>query len=153
MSEKLIIVIWILFGFYSLVFLSILADLWAGVRKARLRGELRTSYGLRRTVTKLSKSYNALVALTIIDAMQMTGIWYLITYNGCSCIYFPVFTFIGALFIALIELKSICEKADVKKIRDVTELLGSIVHDKKDARKIAETIAKYLTEKNKEKDA
>ena len=41
------------------ILLSMFTDLVVGVRKARQRGEARTSYGLSRTATKLLTYYGA----------------------------------------------------------------------------------------------
>lgn len=37
--EELFVIGWMLFGIYIEVFIMILADLWSGVRKAKVRGE------------------------------------------------------------------------------------------------------------------
>ena len=38
---------------YFLVLIAIFLDLWAGVRKAKQRGEFRSSFGLRKSVELL----------------------------------------------------------------------------------------------------
>ena len=62
---------------YLLVLLSVIADLISGLRKAKRRGEARRSKALRRTVDKLCRYYNALFALSVIDAMQIISLLYL----------------------------------------------------------------------------
>ena len=64
--EEVFIVAWIVFGLYMLVFMVVGADLWSGVRKAKRRGEVRSSYGFKRTVDKLARYYNLLIALSLI---------------------------------------------------------------------------------------
>ena len=59
---------------YFLVLAAIFLDLWAGVRKAKIRGEFRSSFGLRKTVEKIGKYYNMIFVITVIDAMQMIAI-------------------------------------------------------------------------------
>lgn len=75
--NELFVIAWMLFGIYMLVLLLIGADLWSGYRKAKQRGEARTSYMLRKTVDKIARYYNALLALTFVDCMQMGefGFW------------------------------------------------------------------------------
>ena len=56
---------------YLLVLFVIFLDLWAGIRKARKRGELRSSLGYRKTVEKIAKYFNLIFVVTAIDAVQM----------------------------------------------------------------------------------
>lgn len=126
----------LIFILYVLVLCAVLCDLVCGVRKARLRGEARTSCALRRTVDKLARYYNALFALTIIDAMQLFAVVYLRFCEEISSIpIFPLFTLIGAVGIALIELKSIYEKAEQKEqaeYREAIAMLRKIMDQKKE---------------------
>lgn len=119
------------FLLYVGVLLAVFADLVSGVRKARQRGEARTSAALRRTVDKLVRYYNALFAMTVIDAMQMAAVVYLRYFEEISLLpVFPVFTLIGAVGEALIELKSIYEKAEQKEkkeYRDAADILKKLL--------------------------
>jgi hypothetical protein len=137
----------ILFAEYLLVLLAVVADLWSGVRKAKQRGEARTSYGFKRTVDKLCKYYNLMVILTILDLMQIVGIWYMDQYYGYRLPVFPVVTLLGAIFIGLIEAKSIYEKAD-EKVKDdyhqVAALLAEISKNRKDTDKLADLVIQYI---------
>ena len=112
---------------YCLVMMSVLADLWSGIRKAKKRGEARRSEALRRTVNKLSQYYNVMLSLTVVDAMQMG----LATYVRMACDWnvpvVPVFTVIGALGIAAIEVKSIFEKAEEKTQKDMTQAMTLMI--------------------------
>jgi hypothetical protein len=146
-TDNLIIVVWLLFAEYVLVFMAILADLWSGVRKAKHRGEARTSFGFRRTVEKLARYYNLLLVLTIIDAMQILGLWYMHQYYGWTIPLAPVITFFGSLGLGFIELKSIYEKAEDKEFKRMTELTARIVANRGDSKEIADEIYKYLNEK------
>ena len=60
---------------YLLVLFVIFLDLWAGIRKARKRGELRSSLGYRKTVEKIAKYFNLIFVVTAIDAVQMLTVW------------------------------------------------------------------------------
>ena len=100
---------------YTGVLLAVIADLVSGIRKAKSRGEKCTSWGLRRTVDKLSRYYLVLVALSLVDAMTIAAVLFLrdIALDFC----FPAFPFLttfGSLSLALIEAKSICERAETK---------------------------------------
>lgn len=59
---------------YALVLFVVFLDLWAGIRKAKQRGEYRSSYGLRKTVDKISRYFNMLLVITVIDTVQMLAI-------------------------------------------------------------------------------
>ena len=115
---------------YLLVLLSVIADLISGLRKAKRRGEARRSKALRRTVDKVCRYYNALFALSVIDAMQIIAVLYLQAVNGFEIPVAPVFTFLGSICIALIEVKSIHEKAEEK--------------EQDDAEKVARLLLKHL---------
>ena len=145
--NELFVVGWMLFGIYIEVFIMILADLWSGVRKAKLRGEVRSSFGYKKTIDKIARYYNALIALTVIDAMQMGGVWYLDGYYGWSVPIFPVVTLLGALGISLVELKSIYEKADEKvkgDYKEVAVLAAEIAKHKSDPGEIAAAVVDYM---------
>lgn len=117
----------LIISLYIGVLLSVLADLISGVRKARQRGESRTSAALRRTIDKLVRYYNALFAMTVIDAMQMAAVVYLRFVESVTLLpVIPLFTLIGAVGEALIELKSIYEKAEQKEQKEYRDAVETI---------------------------
>lgn len=146
--EKIIVTLWITFGLYFSVFIGVLTDLWSGVRKAKINGVARSSYGYRRTIDKLARYYNLLLALTVIDAMQMVSIWYLDKYYHYERLpMFPFITLLGAIGICVIEIKSIYEKAEDKvRIENVANLAGKIVTNKDDITEIIKAVAEYMKE-------
>lgn len=137
---------------YMLVLLAMMADLWSGVRKAKRVGIATSSYGYKRTIDKAVRYYNFLVALTIIDAMQMAAIWYLEQFYGYRLPFFPFITLLGAISIGLIEIKSIYEKAEDKiKIDNVAELAKQVARNKENIGAVAEAVIDYLKKKDEEK--
>lgn len=153
--DELFIVAWMLFGIYIEVFIMILADLWSGTRKAKQRGEVRSSYMYKKTIDKIARYYNALIALTVIDMMQMGGVWYLDGYYGWSWPIFPVVTLLGAFGISLVELKSIYEKADEKvkgDYKDVALLAAEIAKHKTEPAEIIAALGEYLKDGNIKKE-
>ena len=151
--EELFVIGWMLFGIYIEVFIMILADLWSGVRKAKVRGEVRSSYMYKKTIDKIARYYNAMIALTVIDCMQMGGVWYLDGYYSWSVPIFPIVTLLGALGISLVELKSIYEKADEKvkgDYQDVALLVAEIAKHKADPSEVAAAVVEYMNNKDKE---
>lgn len=149
--QQIFIICVLLFGEYILVFLMVIADLISGCKKAKQRGELKSSYGFRKTVDKLGRYYLPLFALTVIDFMQMMAIWYLSFYHGYKIPLFPIMTLLGAIGIGIIEVKSILEKAEDKvKFERVGTLAGDIIKSKDDVNSIIGAIAKYLKEEKNE---
>lgn len=147
--QQLFIVCVLLFAEYILVFLAVMADLISGCRKAKQRGELRSSYGFRRTVDKLARYYIPLFALTVVDTMQMIVVGYLNGYHGFSIPLLPVMTLLGAIGIGIIEVKSILEKAEDKaKFERVGVLAGNIIKNKDDAAAVIAELGKYFKENN-----
>jgi predicted secreted protein len=99
----------------------VMADLWAGVRKSKKQGKCSVSYGFRRTVEKTCKYYNYLLALIVIDAVQMALFYVLNSSNGYSFWVIPFATIAGSIFIGFIEVKSIFEKEDKKERKNIEE--------------------------------
>lgn len=93
--------------------IAIATDLIAGLRKAKLRGEIRTSYGLSRTATKMITYYGALTIGACIDAMMLLGgLWRL--FGLSALIGVPIVAIIIGIFLCFVELFSIRESADAK---------------------------------------
>lgn len=115
---------------YSGVLFAIIADLCSGLHKARINNIPRTSRALRRTVDKITRYFNTLLALTILDGMIIAGIIYLRASDIASLPVIPIFSMLGAIALTLIEIKSICEKSEEKgdlsqAAKTIKELLES----------------------------
>ena len=150
--DELFIVAWMLFGILLTPLFFIAFDLWAGIRKAKQRGEKISSDGWKRTVNKVARYNNALLALVVVDCMQMAGVWYLDNYYDYHIPIFPFITLLGAFGVAAIEVKSIYEKAEEKERREmkqVAALAAEIAKQKTDPEEIAKAIFKYMS-KDKE---
>lgn len=150
-SEQLITMTFLLVGIMFVPLLLIFLDFWAGIRKARARRERIRSDKMKRTVKKVARYYNAILAMVLMDAVQIAGFVFLHIFNHWTLFTFPIFTLIAVLFIAAIEIKSICEPASEKERRevaDVAELARQIASHGTDATQIAREIAEYLTQHN-----
>ena len=146
-SEQLIVLLFIVVGmlFTPLMFIGL--DYWAGIRKARKRGEPIVSDKMKNTIDKISRYYNAILAMMVLDCIQMAGFVFLYMYNGWDAYTFPFFTLLAVVFVAAIEIKSIVEPADIKEKRErkeVLELAREIVAHKGDPKEIANVLVKYL---------
>lgn len=113
-TQHIIIALTVIAIEYIGVLLAIAADLWSGLRKAQRNNIPRTSQALRRTVDKIARYFNALMALTVIDSMTISAAFFLNKTLLWNIPPIPVFTFLGAISLALIEVKSICEKSEEK---------------------------------------
>ena len=147
LREQLIALLFIVLGMLVLPLIFIALDYWAGIRKARKRGDPIRSDKMKRTVDKVSRYYNGIFALMVLDIMQISGFVFLHVYNGWTAYTFPVFTFAAVGFVALVEIKSIYEPADAKERKDmkeVAELAKAIAEHRTDPEEIAAAVANYL---------
>ena len=147
LREQLIVLLFVVLGMLVTPLFFIALDYWAGIRKARKRGDPIHSDKMKRTIDKVSRYYNGIFALMVLDIIQITAFVFLHIYNEWDAYTFPLFTLIGVLFVAAVEIKSIYEPADVKEsreLKEVTELAKAIAAHKSDPEEIAEAIAKYL---------
>lgn len=136
---------------YIVVFVAICADLFAGLRKAKKENKLRTSFGFRKTLDKILQYYGVLFFLSFIDILQMYLVGGLINEIGWKLFAFPIITFIGTIYICIIEYRSIKEKRDAKenaRIDEVTRLLSELIKDNKNF----EAIDNLITTLRKIKD-
>lgn len=115
---------------YVLVFFVVMLDLISGLGKAKRRGKLRSSYALRKTVDKLVRYFSMLLVITAIDAVQMLAISQWDISTGHNIPILPFLTFLAAMFVGFIELKSIYENSDEKeqaRIEDAAEDVGKLL--------------------------
>lgn len=98
---------------FSVVLAAMTVDLFAGLYKAKLRGEARRSELLKRTVYKFTLYEGGLCIAALIDVcfylchgFELLGIG---TLHGV-----PVVSFIIAMFLCIVEGLSVREKADNK---------------------------------------
>ena len=152
-QEQLIFLLFLMVGLLDTPLIFIILDFWAGIRKAKARGDRIRSDKMQRTIAKLSRYYNAILAMMVLDGVQIAGFVFLHIFNGWTLYTFPVFTLISVVFVAVIEIRSIMEPANEKEsreMREVTELAKAIASHKSDAKELAESIAQYLTKQNNE---
>lgn len=126
------------------VAVAVVLDLISGWRKARERGEARTSYGLRRTVTKTVLYYAMMLFAFMLDCI------------GTFFYPLPYVTFIASAFLIFIEGKSILEKAhdkDKRKFAKNLQELGVIFDNREDLLKgFIEYVKNHTEEKQDEKN-
>lgn len=151
LREQLIFLLFIVLLMLATPLVFIALDYWAGIRKAKKRGEPIHSDKMKRTVDKVSRYYNGIFAMMVLDVIQISMFVFLHLYNGWGAWTVPIFTLVGVSFVAAVEIKSIYEPADVKESREmkeVAELAKAIAGHKDDPEVIAKAIANYLNEKS-----
>lgn len=126
------------------VTIAMIFDLISGWRKAKERGEARTSYGLRRTVNKSVMYYALMLFAFMFDCI------------GTFFYPLPYITMIAAGFLIFIEGKSIFEKAhdkDKRKLNKSLEDLAVLLGHKDDLiNGVAEIVKKYVNEQKDNND-
>ena len=145
-DEMLIIAV---FEFF-LVLTAMVWDFFSGYYKAKLRGEERNSYGLRRTVSKfILYAGSVCIALGVDLICYVCHFWAFVRLPGLM--HVPVVASLVAVFILVTEGRSIWEKADAKQRRAAAKsarLMGSLFT--KDSLRDAFTEALVEASKRKE---
>ena len=121
---------------YSCVFVSVLIDLFFGVRRAKQLKVVRTSFGYRRTIIKLTSYFGLMIMLSIADIVASV------------VIDMPYFTVIGAIGIVLIEVKSVFEslRQENKNVDDIQKVLLKLFENKEEI----QALISFLNSKNQE---
>ena len=104
------------------VILSMILDLISGLYKARQRGELRSSYGLSRTVSKFILYSGSVIIALMIDVMIHYSRLFVLMHLQ-PIVGVPIVTCLMSIFLCVIEFLSIREKAEEKTIKDMDRLL------------------------------
>lgn len=147
MEKQLVVMLLIEFFILIMPLAFIFADLWSGIRKAKMRGEKITSRKTRDTVNKIARYYNVLLVLAVIDSLQLVCIWYMNTYSSWAVAMFPWMTLLGTVFVGFIEVKSIMEPADEKEgkqIKELAQLAEAIASHRTEPEEIARAVIDYL---------
>lgn len=128
-----------------IVFMAMCVDLASGLYKAKLRGEVHSSWGLKRSVQKFILYEGAILIAGGIDVLFM--MCRVMEVVGCTLLNgIAVFTGFIAVLLCIVEIWSLREKADEKTRKDInraSELIGSLI----DKKQLAEVI-KELRDKD-----
>lgn len=111
------------------VFIAMMVDLASGLRKAKIRGELRSSQALKRTFTKFITYEGGMVIALCFDILiHMSRLPQLFGLEVIAGI--PVIMCLVGAFLCMVEFISVREKADQKtrkQMSDAAELLNSLL--------------------------
>ena len=69
-----------------------------------------------------------LVALSVVDVVQLSVIYAMCHYYGYEILMLPWFTFLGAFYAGFVEVKSIMEPADVKERKNQEDFKNLVLH-------------------------
>lgn len=112
---------------YIIILGLIFCDLQAGIRKAKKRGEVRTSDGYKRTIAKIAQYFNMTFALSLIDVAQLCMLLFLYHFYQRDIIMIPWFTLLALGYVGFVEVKSIWEPADIKEKKQQQEYRRAIM--------------------------
>lgn len=131
-----------------IVLIAMVIDLISGLAKAKQRGEIRSSWGLKRTLTKFITYEGGMLIAAGVDILM--HICHILELFHIEVLYrTPIITCLLGIFLLIVEFISVREHAD-RKIRSdfthVEELLANVVR-KEDIKSIIETIIQNKCEK------
>lgn len=105
---------------FIIVLLAMMIDLISGINKAKQRGEVRSSWGLKRTLSKFIMYEGGMLIAFGVDLFiyfsRIFELFRLSVINGV-----PVITCLVGIYLLVVEFMSIREKADKKTKKDFSE--------------------------------
>lgn len=131
-----------------IVLCAMVIDLISGLIKAKQRGEIRSSWGLKRSLNKFIMYEGGMLIAAGIDLLMHTS--HLYQLFALEAIYgIPVLTCLLGVFLLVVEFLSVREKADEKtrtEMSRVAELAGKMVHKEE----LIDALTKAIINANKE---
>lgn len=130
-----------------IVMVAMVIDLVSGINKARANGKMRTSWGLKRTLSKFIMYEGSMMIAAGVDIlMHSSHLYELFRLDSLRGV--PFITCLVGAFLCVVEFLSVRETADIKmqkEFADAGKLIGS-VFSKED---LAEAIKEALKESRK----
>lgn len=103
-----------------IVLLAMMVDLVSGLHKAKMRGEFRSSWGMKRTLTKfITYEGGVIVAAGVDMLLYFSRLFELFRLDVITGV--PVITCLVGIYLLVVEIMSIREKADKKTKKDFSE--------------------------------
>lgn len=131
------------------VIVAIAMDLLSGWRKAKERGDARTSYAFSRTITKFLLYEGALIISVGIDTL-IHFVWAMMRTETIYVV--PCVTCLIAIVLCIVEMWSIKEKAD-KKTRNNLNAVLKLLADHLSKEQIGELLNKLGQTQNGKEDS
>ena len=125
-----------------IVFMAMAVDLASGLYKAKIRGEVHSSWGLKRSVQKFILYEGAVIIAGGIDVLFLTcRVMQLV---GCTVLEgIAIFTGFIAILLCIVEIWSLREKADEKTRKDLNRA-GELIESLIDKKQVADALAKAI---------
>lgn len=129
------------------VLCAMVIDLISGLAKAKQRGEIRSSWGLKRSLNKFIMYEGGMLIAAGIDLlMHASHVYQLFALEAIYGI--PVITCLLGVFLLVVEFLSVREKADEKtrtEMSRVAELASKMVHKEE----LVDALTKAIINANK----
>lgn len=111
-----------------IVLVAMAIDLVSGVNKAKANGQMRTSWGLKRTISKFVMYEGCLLISAGVDIlMHSSHLYDLLRLEALRGV--PFVTCLVGVFLCVVEFLSVKESADVKmqkEFADASKVLGNM---------------------------
>lgn len=125
-----------------IVFIAMAIDLISGINKAKLNGKMRTSWGLKRTMSKFIMYEGGMLIAGGVDVLiHSSHLYELFSLDVIHGV--PVITCLVGMFLCVVEFLSVREKADVKLKKEFSEtakMLGQLVSREDFVKVLAEAL-------------
>ena len=132
-----------------IVFIAMAVDLVSGINKAKTNGKMRTSWGLKRTMSKFIMYEGGMLIAGGVDVlMHSSHLYDLFCLHAIKGV--PVITCLVGAFLCVVEFMSVREKADVKMKKEF-ETTAKLL-DKVLSREDLHDLLKILARKKDEND-
>jgi len=122
-------------------------DAMFGWRKAKLRGEARTSYLFSRSITKFALYEGVLFISAGIDTL-IHFVWAQFSTTSIHCV--PLASILVSITLCIVEIWSMHEKAEEKTRKNISHAMGVIAEAM--SKEQAVEIAKHIIDKAAESD-
>ena len=111
-----------------IVMIAMVIDLVSGVNKAKANGQMRTSWGLKRTLSKFIMYEGSMMIAAGVDIlMHSSHLYDLLHLHALRGV--PFVTCLVGAFLCVVEFLSVRETADVKmqkEFMDASRLIGNV---------------------------
>ena len=125
-----------------IVFFAMMIDLSSGLHTAKMRGEIRSSWGLKRTLTKFITYEGGMMIAFGVDLLiyfsRLFELFHLTPITGV-----PVVTCLIGIFLLVVEFLSIREKSEEKTKKDFSEA-GELITKLLESKTIKDALAKAI---------
>lgn len=133
------------------VLLAVCIDLGCGLVKAKTRGEIRSSWGLKRTANKVATYVGVLLILAFVDYLIHFCHFYAM-FGWEAAVGIPFLACFGGIFFLIVEVISMYESADKKTKTEICrggQVIGNVVNKEEILEALTKAIVKNIQIKSK----